>query len=316
VLWSLIGHRVFWGCVTLLAVSALIFLGTEFLPGDVAESILGQDATPEAVAALRRDLGLDQPPVQRYLDWMGGLFQGDLGLSLASGRPVAEMVGDRLGNTLFLAGAAALVAIPLSLALGLVAALYQNRPLDRGLSMGSLFAISAPEFLVGYILIYLLSVNAGLFPALSRLTSRMDFGQELRSIALPCLTLTAVVAAHTLRMTRAAIIPILSQPYIESAELKGIGKARLLVVHALPNALSPIVSVVMLTLAYLVVGIVVVEVIFSFPGMGKLMVDGVAKRDIPLVQACGLIFASVYILLNLLADVLAVVANPRLRHPK
>lgn len=315
-LWSLVGRRVLWGCVTLLAVSLLIFLGTEILPGDVAESILGQEATPEAVAALRRDLGLDVPPVERYLAWVGGLLRGDLGLSLASGKPVAELVGARLGNTFFLAGSAALVAIPLSLALGLVAALHQDRPLDRGLSMGSLVTISAPEFLIGYILIYLLSVNGQLFPALSRLTSRMDFWQQLHTIALPCLTLTAVVAAHTLRMTRASIIPVLSQPYIETAVLKGVTQARVVVVHALPNALAPIISVVMLTLAYLVVGVVVVEVVFSFPGMGKLMVDGVAKRDIPLVQACGLLFASVYILLNLLADVLAVVANPRLRHPK
>ncbi len=315
-LWSLIGQRVFWGCVTLFVVSVLIFLGTEILPGDVAQSILGQEATPEAVAALRHDLGLDVPPLQRYLDWVGGLLRGDLGLSLASRKPVAELVGARLGNTFFLAGTAALVAIPLSLALGLLAALHQDRMLDRGLSVSSLIAISAPEFLIGYILVYLLSVHAGIFPALSRLTQRMDLLEQLRTIALPCLTLTAVVAAHTLRMTRASIIPVLAQPYIETALLKGVSRARIVVVHAFPNALAPIISVVMLTLAYLVVGVVVVEVVFSYPGMGKLMVDGVAKRDIPLVQACGLLFASVYILLNLLADVLAVLANPRLRHPK
>jgi len=312
---SLILGRLFWGAVTLLAVSLLIFLGTDLLPGDVAESILGQEATPEAVAALRRDLGLDLPPLERYGAWIGGLLDGDLGVSLASGKPIAELIGARLGNTFLLAGVAALIAIPLSLMLGILAALYQDRPLDRSLSMGSLMTISAPEFLIGYILIYLLSVNAGLFPALSRLTARMDLGQQLHAIALPCLTLVAVVAAHTLRMTRASIIPILRLPYMETALLKGLRPGRIVVVHALPNALAPIVSVVMLTLAYLVVGVVVVEVVFSFPGMGKLMVDGVAKRDIPLVQACGLLFASVYILLNLLADVLAVVANPRLRHP-
>ena len=301
------------GLVTLLVVSVLIFGATEVLPGDLAQEILGQSATPETVAALRRELGLDQPATLRYLDWLGGIARGDLGTSLANGRPISELIGRRLGNTLFLAAYAAAIAVPLSLALGLLAALWRNSAFDRSVNAAALSAISFPDFFVAYILIFWLA-QAGLFPSLSRIDPGLGLGERLYRSFLPALTLTLVVTAHMMRMTRAAIINLLAQPYIEMARLKGIGPARVILHHALPNALAPIVNVVALNLAYLVTGVVVVEVVFVYPGLGQLMVDSVSKRDLPVVQAVALIFAAAYVLLNLAADVISTLSNPRLVH--
>lgn len=313
-----IGRRLFYGAVTLLVVSFLIFAGTELLPGDVAEAILGQGATPEAVEAIRRDLNLDRPAWERYLGWLGGFLSGDLGTSLTSKRPIDEVIGPRLGNTLLLAAVAAAVAVPFALVLGLLAALYRNSVLDRILSASTVATISMPEFFVGYILILVFAIQLGWLPPNSNAVAnpRLGFGDQLVALALPCATLTFVVVAHMMRMTRAAVINVLTAPFIEMATLKGVSRARRVFRHAFPNALSPIINVVMLNLAYLVVGVVVVEVVFVYPGMGQLMVDHVAKRDVPVVQACGLIFAASYIVLNMLADILAIAANPRLRHPK
>ena len=313
---KLIVRRIALGMGTLLIVSVLIFLGTEILPGDVAEAIPGQSATPEAVANIRTALGLDQPAYVRYFDWLGDLLQGDLGTSLASGKPIDEMIGGRLMNTLFLAGVAAIVSVPLAVLLGLVAARFRDSWLDKSISIATLSTISMPEFFVGYILIFIFAVNLRWAPSLANIHGGMGLGQQLAIIALPCATLALVVVAHMMRLTRAAIINVMSSPYIEMAELKGITRSRIIFRHALPNALSPIINVVVLNLAYLVVGVVVVEVVFVYPGMGQLMVDHVSKRDVPVVQACGFIFAATYILLNMIADVLSILANPRLRKPK
>ncbi len=302
------------GLLTLFAVSLLMFAGLEFLPGDLAQQILGQSATPDTVAAFRAELGLDQPPHIRYLDWLGGVARGDLGNSLASGRPVTDLIGPRLANTLFLAGYAAAIAVPLAVGLGLMAALWRNTAFDRGANLGALSAISMPEFFVAYLLILFLSIKAGLFPTLARIDMASGPVDALHATFLPALTLILVVVAHMMRMTRAAIINVLASPYIEMARLKGVSRRRVILVHALPNALAPIVNVVALNLAYLIVGVVVVEVVFSYPGLGQLLVDAVSSRDLPIVQAVGLVFAAVYITLNVLADIASMIANPRLRH--
>ncbi|GAB5470434.1 MAG: ABC transporter permease [Rhodospirillales bacterium] len=304
------------GLITLFVVSVIIFAAVEMLPGDLAQEILGQSATPETVAAFRKQLGLDQPPLTRYFDWLGGIVTGDLGRSLASDREISELIGTRLGNTLFLAGLAAVISVPLALTLGVLAALYRNSIFDRGVNVFTLSAISFPEFFVAYILILFLSVNAGIFPSISNIGADTGFWDQVYRTLLPALTLTAVVTAHMMRMTRAAIINLLASPYIEMARLKGIPRGRVIVHHALPNALAPIINVVALNLAYLVVGVVVVEVVFVYPGLGQLLVDSVAKRDITVVQACSLVFAATYILLNLTADILSIVSNPRLLHPR
>jgi peptide/nickel transport system permease protein len=312
----LILERIALGIVTLFAVSLLIFVGTEILPGDVAEAVLGQGATPETVKNLRHLLKLDLPAHLRYLDWLGALLQGDLGTSLTTKKPIIEMISTRLGNTLFLAGTAALIAVPLAIILGLIAARFRDSWIDKSISISTLATISMPEFFVGYVLIFLFAVKLRWFPSLAKISPSMPLGDKLFLIALPCATLTLVVVAHMMRMTRAAIISVMSSPYVEMAELKGATRSRIIVWHALPNALSPIITVVILNLAYLVVGVVVVEVVFVYPGIGQLMVDHVSKRDVPVVQACGLVFAGTYTLLNMIADILSTIANPRLRHPK
>jgi peptide/nickel transport system permease protein len=311
-----VAKRVGLSVVTLFAISVLIFLCVEALPGDFAQTILGQSASPEAVAALRRELGLDTAPHLRYIDWVSGILQGDFGRSLAAGRPVAPLIAERLWNTAFLALTAAAVAVPLALILGLVSALYQGSAFDRTVSILTLWAISSPEFFVAYVLVALFAVQLPVFPSLAQPTSDMPLWEQLYTIGLPALTLNFVVVAHMMRMTRAALINVMSRPFVRMAELKGLGRWRVVYWHALPNALGPIINVVVLNLAYMVVGVVVVEVIFVYPGLGKLLVDSVAKRDLPVVQASCLIFAVTYLALNTLADVLATVSNPRLLHPR
>lgn len=313
---ALVLQRVSFGVLTLLVISLLIFIGVEALPGDLAEAILGQSATRETVEAFRASLKLDLPAHQRYFSWLGGFIQGDFGNSLATGKSIADMISWRFGNTLFLATAAAVVAVPLAVAMGIGAALYRNSIFDRALSMVSLSAISFPEFFVAYILIALFSVKWPVFPSIANINEEMGMWQQLNAIFLPALTLILVVVAHMMRQTRAAIINILSSPFIEMANLKGLNRLRVVAMHAFPNALSPVINVIALNLAYLVVGVVIVEVVFVYPGLGQLLVDSVAKRDLPVVQASGLIFATTYIFLNLLADILSILSNPRLRNPR
>jgi len=313
---TMVLKRVGFGIVTLLLISMLIFVGVEALPGDLAEAVLGQNATPETVRAFRKELKLDLPPHIRYFSWLGAFVKGDFGNSLSNGRPIAGQISWRFSNSLFLASITAVIAVPLAVILGMLAALYRNTLFDRLISISTLSTISFPEFFVAYILIALLSVQVLLFPSICNITDHMPFIRKLHAIALPCLTLTMVVVAHMMRMTRAAIINVLTSPFIEMARLKGLTRARIIIHHAFPNALSPIINVVVLNLAYLVVGVVVVEVVFVYPGLGQLLVDAVSKRDLPMVQASGLIFATTYVFLNLAADVLAMFSNPKLRNPK
>jgi peptide/nickel transport system permease protein len=301
------------GVGLLFIVSLVIFWATELLPGDLASQLLGQSATPETVAALREQLGLNDPAPVRYWNWLTGALTGDFGVSLANQRPISELIGARLGNTVFLALYAAALAVPISLVLGILAALWRNTLFDRGANAGALTAISFPEFFVAYILVLWLA-QSGLFPSMVRINAATTFGERLYMSFLPALTLTLVVTAHMMRMTRAAIINLMASPYIEMAKLKGLSPLRIVLRHALPNALAPIINVIALNLAYLITGVVVVEVVFVYPGLGQLMVDAVSNRDIAVVQAVALIFAAAYITLNLIADVLATLSNPRLMH--
>jgi peptide/nickel transport system permease protein len=313
---TLVVQRVALGLLLLLAVSALIFLGVAVLPGDTAQAILGQSATPQALANLRAEMGLDQPALIRYVGWLGGIVQGDLGVSLSNKTDIATAIGQRLGNTLFLAFWAAIISVPLAILLGLVAARYVGRWPDKVISGATLSAISLPEFVVGYLVLYFLAVKWQLFPSVAMVFPGMGLMDRLNAVILPVIVLVMVVLAHMMRMTRAAILNVMQSAYIETAQLKGLSPMQVIWRHAFPNAIAPVVNVVMLNLAYLVVGVVVVEVVFVYPGMGQYLVDHVAKRDLPVVQAVGLIFAAVYIGLNIVADVISILANPRLRHPR
>ncbi|MDP5217969.1 ABC transporter permease [Ruegeria sp. 2205SS24-7] len=313
---KLVAQRLVLSTLLLLAASVLIFAGTTILPGDVAQSILGQSATPESLANLREELGMNDPAVTRYFNWLFAALQGDLGTALTNGRDIAESVGQRLSNTLFLAFWAAIISVPLAILLGLVAVRYKDRWPDKLISAVTLASISIPEFLIGYLLMFFLAVQLGWFPSIAMINDDMGLLQKLQSIALPVMVLTLVVLAHMMRMTRAAILNVMQSAYVETAELKGLSGFQVIYRHAFPNAIAPIVNVVMINLAYLVVGVVVIEVVFVYPGMGQYLVDHVSKRDVPVVQACGLIFAAVYIFLNMIADIVSILANPRLRHPK
>lgn len=313
-------HRFALGVLTLFLVSTLIFFSADMLPGDFASAILGQSATPETIAAFRRSLGLDQPLLIRYIDWISGILHGDFGTSFSStpNRPryVSDLLGARMANTFILAGTTAIIAVPLSMALGILAALYRKSIIDRAINVVTLTAISMPEFLVAYLLMFVFAIKFGWFTSLSTVSSGMGYFEILPLIILPTMTMTLVIVAHMMRMTRASIVNILSNSYIEMAHLKGVRPWRIVVHHALPNAWAPIAVIIAFNLAYLIVGVVVVEVVFAYPGIGQLMVDAVRTRDIPVVQACALIFASTYIMLNLAADIVAILTNPRLLHPK
>jgi len=317
-------QRLALGLATLIVISIIIFSSIEFLPGDFGEAVLGQAALPETVQAFRDELGLDLPMYQRYLSWLGNFLTGDLGHSFSGraatggdqSRAVVELMAPRLANTLFLASMAAIIAVPLSLFLGITAALYRNSIYDRMVNALTLTTISFPEFFVAYILILILSSFTHIFPSLANISSDATFWERVYLSALPALTLTLVIIAHMMRMTRAAIINLMASPYIEMARLKGASKAQVILEHALPNAWAPIVNVIAFNLAYLVVGVVVVEVVFVYPGVGQLMIDAVTTRDVPVVQGCAMIFAATYILLNLFADIISIVTNPRLLHPR
>ncbi len=304
------------GILTLLGASLLIFAGTEMMPGDLASAILQNTATPESLAKLRLDLGLDRSAVLRFFDWLFGALHGDFGHSLANGRDVLTEIAPRFANTMFLAAYAAIVAVPLAVGLGVLAAIWQGGWFDRLINLITLMTISVPEFFLAYILIKYVSVDLGWFPSLANVTPDMGFGDRLYYAFLPMLTLVLVIVAHMMRMTRASVLSVMASPYIEMATLKGLTKSRIVVRHALPNALAPIISVIALDLAYLIVGVVVVETVFVYPGLGQLMVDETSKHDVPVVQACGLIFAATFILFNLIADILAILSNPRLRQPR
>jgi len=313
---KLIGQRLGLGLLLLWASSVLIFVGTTMLPGDVAQTILGQSATPEAVANLRQEMRLNDPAVTRYFSWLGGLAKGDLGTALTNGANIADSIGRRLDNTLFLALWAAVISIPLSIFLGVISVRFRDRWPDKLISGVSLGMISVPDFIIGYAVMFIIAVKFQWVPSVSLINDGMGVFEKLQAIILPVIVLVFVVLAHMMRMTRAAILNVMESSYIETAELKGLTRLEVIAAHAFPNAIAPIVNVVMLNMAFLVVGVVVIEVVFVYPGMGQYLVDHVAKRDVPVVQATGLIFASVYILFNTAADLIAILSNPRLRHPK
>ena len=313
---SIILKRLLVGCMTLFVVTIIIFGAIEMLPGDIATEVLGQAATEESLNAFREKYDLNRSLPARYLSWLGGAVTGDFGISLANQRPISELIGQRAANTFFLAGYAAAIAVPIAVVSGMLAALYNGSVFDRMLSSSTLAAISFPEFFIAYILILIFSVALGWFPSLANVDPGTGLGERLYLTFLPAMTLTLIVLAYMMRMTRAAILNLLALPYIEMAHLKGMKRWRVIAVHALPNALAPIINVIALNLAYLIVGVVLVEVVFVYPGLGQILVDAVSNRDVTVVQAACLIFSATYIILNLAADILSIIANPRLLHPR
>ncbi|MFS2155941.1 ABC transporter permease [Pseudomonas sp. Pseusp122] len=311
-LW-LIGRRSGAAILTLLIVSMVVFAITAVLPGDAAQQALGQFSTPEQVAALRVKMGLDQPGVVRYLHWLLGLLSGDLGTSVSSDMPVSELMAGRVPNTMMLAAVTALVSVPVALTVGIGSAMGRGGRIDSILSFITLALVAVPEFLVATLAVLVFAVNLGWLSALSYAADIHSPWQFLRTYALPVMTLCFVIVAQMARMTRAAVIDQLDSPYVEMARLKGVSPVRIVLRHALPNAIGPIANAVALSLSYLLGGVVIVETIFNYPGIASLMVDAVTNRDIALVQACTMLFCTAYLGLVLLADLCAILSNPRLR---
>ena len=309
----LILNRLFIALITLLIVSFAVFFATSMLPGDTASILLGQAATPEAVAGLRKAMHLDEPAILRFLEWLLGLVKGDLGTSYANNMPVAELIGRRLLATLELAAITTLVSVPLALLLGITSAMLRGSYYDRIVTIISIGVISVPEFMVATLAVLLFAVYLRWLPALSSVSEAHTVFDLLKIYAMPVITLTFVISAQMIRMTRAALIETLKTPYVEMALLKGASRGRMVFRHALPNALGPIVNAVALSLSYLVGGVIIVETIFNYPGIAKLMVDAVATRDLPLIQSCAMIFCLGYLLLITVADIVAILSNPRLR---
>ncbi|WP_343621290.1 ABC transporter permease, partial [Ralstonia sp.] len=306
--------RVALALLSLLAVSVIVFSITAVLPGDAAQEQLGQDATPEALAALRAQMGLNVPAPQRYVHWLAGIARGDLGQSTTTQMPVAELVASRLPNSLLLAAVTALFSVPIALSLGVASAVWRGSWFDRVASTASVAVVSVPEFLVATLAVLVFAVKLRWLPALSYVNDIESLGHMLKAFAMPVLSLCCVIVAQMMRMSRAAVIDQLEAPYIEMVRLKGASPMRVVLAHALPNAVGPIANAVALSLSYLLGGVIIIETIFNYPGIAKLMVDGVSQRDMPLVQACAMIFCAGYLLLVTAADVLGIVANPRLRH--
>ncbi len=313
VMLRLIATRLAVSVLTLWIVSLLVFGATALLPGDVAQAVLGQAATPEAVAGLRAALHLDQPASLRYLIWLGGLLRGDPGRSLVNHLPVSALIGTRLPNSLLLAALTAAFSVPLALTLGITAAVRRGSLYDRITCLLTVGIVSVPEFLVATLAVLLFAVKLHWLPALASIRDVHTATQILRSFVMPVVSLSFVVMAQMARMSRAALIGTLDSSYVEMARLKGAGPARIVLRHALPNALGPIVNAVALSLSFLLGGVIIIETVFNYPGLAKLMVDAVATRDMPVVQACAMIFCAGYLLLMTLADIVAILSNPRLR---
>lgn len=313
-LYTLLLQRLGIAAITLIVVSFVVFGATELLPGDVAQILLGQSATPEAVAGLRAAMGLDQPALIRFVHWWGGLLHGDMGISYANDMPVADLMGGRLVNSLKLAAVATCVSVPVALILGISAAMWRGSLYDRAVSSLTITVISVPEFMVATVAVLIFAVWLRWLPALSFANEVHGLWQMLRVFAMPVIALGFVVSAQMIRMTRAAVIETLNTPYAEMALLKGASRRRIVLGHALPNALGPIANAMALSLSYLIGGVIIVETIFNYPGLAKLMVDAVSTRDLPLIQSCAMIFCLSHLLLLTAADLVAILSNPRLRH--
>lgn len=300
--------------LVLFLVSMIVFLITSIVPADPAQAILGQTATPESLAALRHTLGLDHPPVQRYFIWLGGLLHGDLGNSLSFQVPIGPLLKDKVENSAILAGAAFIFTVPLALLLGVVAGLNKNRWPDSVISLATLAGVAQPEFVTGTFLVAIFATWLHWLPATATLDTSLGISATIESFILPVITLSLVLLAYIGRMTRTSVIDVMETDYIRTALLKGVPFRRVVIRHALRNALLPSITIIASNVGWLLGGIVVTESLFGYPGMGRLLLQAVQSRDVPLLQDITLLIALVFALSNLAADILYAVLNPRVRY--
>ena len=312
-MFRLIVRRFAFGLLTIVLVSGIIFVGVEALPGDSCTAYLGRMAQGTRLDNCRRDFGLERPALTRYVDWALGAVRGDFGLSLKGKAPISEKVGTRFRNTVILGVAASMVGVPLAILLGIIAALWRDRPPDLWVSTMAICAMAIPEFVTSTVLILIFSVWLGWLPGIVITRPDAPLLEFLSDIILPIVALALVMTAHILRMVRTSVIDVMASDYVQMARLKGVPYRQMVFRHVLPNALLPTINLVALTIAWLLGGTVVIEVVFNYPGLGRLMVQSIFFRDLATVQAIALILATLYVGLNLFADLLTLVANPRLR---
>ncbi|MFL6041805.1 MAG: ABC transporter permease [Gaiellales bacterium] len=307
-------RRILLGLLVLALVSVVVFAATQALPGDPARAILGRSATPTSLKALRDQLGLDQPVLQQYWDWVTGLLHGDFGTSLAAQIPVSDLLGERLVNSAFLVFTAGIISIPLSILIGAYAALRRDRLFDTTSSIVTLLFAAVPEFVVGVALVVLFATTVfEWLPAVSLIPPQDKPWQHPKELILPTLTLVIAVTPYVARIMRASMIEVLESEYVEMARLKGVPERLVIRRHALPNALGPSFQVIALNLAYLAGGVIVVEFVFNYAGIGGALRDAVFQRDLPVVQTLAMLIATLYVILNLLADIATILVTPRLR---
>ncbi len=312
-MFGLILRRLMLAVLTLFIVSIIVFLAVEALPGDMATAYLGRDATPESLANLQEEFGLNRPAVTRYFDWFGGVIQGDLGDSLVRRKPVTELIGNRLRNTIVLAAISSMIGIPLAIFLGVMTGLMRDKLPDIIISTISIFAMTLPEFVTGTLLIFVFAIRLKWFPAITTVATDAKITELIPNIWLPVITLTLVMMAHILRLVRTSMIDVMVSDYVNMARLKGVPAWRIVWRHALPNAMLPTINIVALTIAWLLGGVVIIEAVFNYPGIGTLMINGISDRDLALVQGIAIILATIYIVVNLAADIATLLLNPRLR---
>lgn len=306
-------RRLTLGLVTVCLVSLIIFVGVEILPGDACTAFLEREAQGKLLENCRIEQGLNRSATERYVEWVAGALQGDFGLTANGKNTIAEIVGYRLRNTLLLASMAMGVGVPLALFLGVVAALWRDRMADLAISSIAIAAMTIPEFVSATLLILIFSVWLGWVPGVVLTSPDAALSEFFPTILLPVAVLTLVMTAHILRTVRSSVIEAMASDYAQMATLKGVPYWQIVFRHVLPNALLPAINVVALTIAWLLGGVVVIETVFNYPGLGRLMINSISDRDLPVTQAIALIIASVYVLVNLAADILTMAANPRLR---
>jgi peptide/nickel transport system permease protein len=310
---SMLLRRLSLGLITVILVSIIIFTGVEFLPGDACTAFLEREAQGKLLENCRQDLDLNRPAIDRYIDWASSAMVGDLGLSVNGQQSIAELVGNRMNNSLLLAFCALLVGVPLAIFLGVITALWRDKPIDLFFSTAAIFAMTIPEFVSSTVLILVFSVWLGWLPGIVLTSASASAAEFFPEIILPVIVVAMVMTAHILRMVRTSVIDVLASDYVRMATLKGVPYWQIVFHHVLPNALLPAINVVALTIAWLLGGVVVIEVVFNYPGLGRMMIDSISDRDLPVVQAIALILATVYVSVNLTADLLTMIANPRLR---
>ena len=309
----LIIKRILLGLITLIIVSLITFVGTEVLPGDACTTYLEREAYGAALEACYKRLGLDIPAHERYLSWAYSVIQGDFGYSLSGQMPINEVLGPRVKNSMVLASAAIIIGIPIALLLGIITALWRDKLPDITISTVTIFAMTIPEFISATLLILIVAIWLEWLPGIVIVPTDVTITELLPNIILPVIAIAMIMTAHMARMVRSSVIRVMASDYVQMAILKGVPYWKMVFKHVSPNALLPAINVVALTIAWLLGGVVVTEVVFNYPGLGRLVIESISNRDLPTVQALAIILASIYVSINLIADLLTLMLNPRLK---